>query len=123
MQQIDNITLTHQQLVWLNRNQQKKVVANSKRASNGALILQQTSLVAGLPVVIGTLDGWMTRANFEALVTHNETNLEPFTLTMGDDVMSVIWDNTGVAIEGEDLYTQSSGCDTLTNVTLRFLTV
>lgn len=123
-QSIGAITPTIQQLVWLNKNNQKKIFANSKRASNGALIVQQTAVVAGLSVIVGTLDGWMTRLDFEALQAHNETTLTAFTLTLNDDVMNVIWDNTGdAAVTGDDLFTVVGGCDTLTNVTLKFLTV
>lgn len=123
MQSIDNIIPSIQQLVWLNKNNQKHVLASTKRASNGALIVQQVVIPSGLPIEVGTLDGWMKRVDFDALVEHNKTTLTDFTLTLGDDVMQVIWDNTSVAIAGEDLYTQSNGSDTLTNVTLKFLTV
>ena len=123
MQSIDNIVPEVQQLVWLNKNNQKRVLASTKRASNGALIVQQVLIPSGMPIEIGTLDGWMTRADFDALCDHNATVLTEFTLTLGDDVMQVIWDNTNVAIAGDDLYTQSNGSDTLTNVIMKFLTV
>lgn len=124
MYQIDTITPTIQQLVWLNVNAQQKILASSKRASNGALMVQQVKIPSGHPIELGTLDGWMTRADFEALRTHNETTLTEFTLTLNTKTFQVIWDNTGgVAIAGEDLYTQSDGGETLTNVVLKFLTV
>jgi len=124
MQQIDTITPAIQQLVWLNRNDQKKVLANSQRASNGALIVQQTKIPVGHSMQIGTLDGWMTRADFESLRTHNETNLGEFTLTLNNDTFQVMWDNvSGTPIVGDDLYVQSDGGDYLTNVVLKFLTV
>ena len=123
MQSIDNIVPEIQQLVWLNKNNQKRVLANTKRASNGALMVQQVLIPSGLPIEVGTLDGWMKRADFDALTAHNENTLTEFTLTLGNDSMQVIWDNTSVAIVGEDLYTQSNGSDTLTNVVLKFLTV
>lgn len=123
LQEIDTIIPEHQQLVWVNKNTQRKVVANTKRACNGALIVQQTPLVAGLPIVIGTLEGWMTRVDFEALQAHNATVFDSFTLKINDDIFDVIWDNTGDAITGEDLYPVVGGYHTLTNVTLRFLTV
>ena len=123
-QSIDTIVPTHQQLLWLNKNDQRTVYANSKRANNGALIVQQTRIVAGIPVQIGTLDGWMTRTDYENLQAHNNDTLTDFTLTINNDVLQVIWDNTSEApISGEDLFPVVGGCDTLTNVTLRFLTV
>jgi hypothetical protein len=122
-QEIGSIIPQHQQLIWINKNTQKKVFANTKRASNGALIVQQTAIVAGIPVTVGTLDGWMTRLDFEALQAHNESTLTPFTLKINDDTMQVIWDNTGDAITGDDLYPIVGGSDTLTNVILKFLTV
>ncbi|AHK11752.1 hypothetical protein S144_38 [Shewanella sp. phage 1/44] len=125
MQQIDTITPTStQQLVWLNRNRIKKVLGSTKRASNGALIVQQVKIPSGHSIEVGTLDAWMSRSDFTALADHNENTLGDFTLTLGDDVMQVIWDNTGdVAIAGDDLYTLADGDLTLTNVVMRFLTV
>lgn len=123
VQQIDTIVPVIKQLVWLNKNNQRTVVANSRRASNGALMVQQSVIVAGLSVIVGTLDGWMARSDYEALVAHNATTLTPFVITINDDVMNVIWDNTGDAITGDDLFTRVGGDATLTNVTLRFLTV
>lgn len=124
MQQIDTITPAIQQLVWLNQNSQRKVLATSKRASNGALIVQQTKIPSGHPIELGTLDGWMKRVDFEALQTHNENTLTEFTLTLGSNSFQVIWDNvSGDPIVGEDLYRQSYGNEYLTNVVLKFLTV
>lgn len=123
MQSIDTITPEIQQLIWLNKNNQKRVLANTKRASNGALMVQQVVIPSGLPIEVGTLDGWMKRVDFDALCVHNATTFSAFTLTLGADIMQVIWDNTSVAIAGDDLYTQSNGSDTLTNVVLKFLTV
>jgi hypothetical protein len=65
-QLIDTINPKYKQLIWTNKNQQKLVFANSRRANNGALILQRTVVSAGIPVTIGTLDGWMDRADFTA---------------------------------------------------------
>lgn len=124
MQRIDTIIPVYQQLIWLNRDQIKRVQASSKRACNGALIVQQTVIPSGFDIQIGTTDGWMMRTDFDALKQHNATNLEPFELVMGDDTFSVIWDNTAdLAISGSDLYTSSNGHDTLTNVTMKFITV
>lgn len=124
MQQIDNIAPAIQQLVWTNRNEQQKVFANTKRGSDGSFIINQTKVTSGIPVTIGTLDGWMERDDFTALQAHNEVTLDPFTITMGDDVMQVVWDNTdGVAITGQDLYPDSNGHTLLTNVLMKFLTV
>ena len=124
MQSIDTIVPSNQQLIWLNRNRVVKVLANSKRASSGALVVQQVVIPVGHEISVGTLAGWMTRETFDALKVHNETNLGSFELILGDDVMDVMWDNTGgVAIDGDDLYTIASGDDTLTNVTMKFLTV
>lgn len=125
MQKIDTIIPKIQQLLWLNRNNQPRVLANQKRASNGALIVQQVKIPSGHSIEVGTLDGWMTREDFKALCTHNENNLGEFTLTLNTtDSFQVIWDNTGgVAISGDDLYTLVNGDETLTNVVLKFLTV
>lgn len=123
-QLIDTINPKYKQLIWTNKNQQKLVFANSRRANNGALILQRTPVVAGIPVTIGTLDGWMDRADFTALQAHSNTVLTPFTVVINSDTLNVVWDHTGDApVQGEDLFPVVGGCDTLTNVTLKFLTV
>lgn len=124
LQQIDTIEPSYQQLIWLNKNNMKRVAANIKRASNGAAIVQQTAISDGLPVIVGTADGWMTRADFNALVAHSEITVAPFTIKINGDTLTVIWDHTGdAAVTGEDLWPVAGGCDTLTNVTLRFFTV
>lgn len=123
-QEIDTIIPEIQQLVWVNKNSQQKVFANSKRSSSGALIVQQTIVAAGIPVEVSSLDGWMKKADFDALRTHNANTLTPFVLKLNSDTLNVIWDNTnGPAITGDDLFTQIGGHAYLTNVTLKFLTV
>ncbi|GIU22251.1 hypothetical protein [Shewanella sp. MBTL60-007] len=124
MQIIDTIQPKLQQLIWLNRNSQKKVLANSKRASNGALIVNQTLIPSGLPLLLGTKDSGLDRDDFEALQAHNASVLSPFTLQFGTTSTQVIWDNTGeAAVSGDDLFDQVDGDDLVTNVVLRFLTV
>lgn len=123
-QEIDNIIPEIQQLVWLNKNSQQKVFANSKRASSGALIVQQTIITAGIPVEVGSLDGWMKKTDFDALRAHNAATLTQFVLKLLPDTLNVIWDNTnGPAVTGDDLFVQAGGHDYLTNVILKFLTV
>lgn len=124
MQTIGTVTPSIQQLIWLNRNDIKRVLANKRYASNGAIIVQQVVVDVGLPIEVGTSSGWMTRADFEALRTHNRTVLDSFTLTLGSDIFTVIWDNTsGSAITGQDLWDNTAGDITLTNVVMKFLTV
>lgn len=122
-QRIDTITPSNQQLLWLNQNTQQRVVANKKRAGNGALLVEQTVIPIGLPIIIGTKDAGMSRSDFEALQNHNATTLTSFELVLDAKTWTVIWDNTdGVAITGEDLIDEVGGYDTLTNVELKFLT-
>ncbi len=125
MQIIDTIKPKLQQLLWLNRNSQKKVLANSKRASNGALFVNQIVIPSGLPILIGTKDSGLDRDDFTALQMHNESTLTEFTLQLSDtESMQVIWDNTnGPAISGDDLFDRVDGDDLITNVVLKFLTV
>ena len=123
-QEIDNITPDIQQLVWINKNAQQKVFANSKSSSSGALLVQQTIVTAGFPVEVSTLDGWMKKTDFDALRAHNAATLTSFVLKLNTDTLNVIWDNTnGPAITGDDLFVQVGGHEYLTNVTLKFLTV
>ncbi|PKH62587.1 hypothetical protein CXF83_14945 [Shewanella sp. Choline-02u-19] len=109
--------------MWLNRNTQKKVLANSKRASNGALIINQVIIPSGYSVVLGTKASGLDRADYQLLQQHNANVLTEFTLKLDGEVMQVIWDNTGNAVSGEDLFDQVGGYDLVTNVVLRFLTV
>ncbi|WP_394230195.1 hypothetical protein [Shewanella colwelliana] len=123
-QVIDNITPTQQQLLWLNRNSKKPVLASTKRGSNGALIVQQTVIPSGHEIILGTKDGGLDRSDFEALQSHNASTLSAFTLQIDGQSLQVIWDNTGEgAVTGDDLFDQVGGYDLVINVTLRFLTV
>ncbi|MGE6647945.1 hypothetical protein ACQKE0_01550 [Shewanella colwelliana] len=123
-QVIDNITPAQQQLLWLNRNSKKPVLANTKRGSNGALIVQQTIIPSGHQIILGTNDAGLDRSDFEALQTHNASTLNAFTLQIDGQSLQVIWDNTGEgAVTGDDLFEQVGGYDLVTNVMLRFLTV
>ena len=122
MYTIDTMQVDH--LVWTNKNSIQRVYSNMKRSSNGAAIIQQTPVQSGFPGVLETLDSWMTRAVYNGLVDHNTITIDPFDITVDGTTMSVVWDNTsGPAIEGEDLWPVAGGCDTLTNVVLKFLTV
>ncbi|GIU15590.1 hypothetical protein TUM4261_32790 [Shewanella sp. c952] len=125
MQIIDTIKPKLQQLLWLNRNSQKKVLANSKRASNGALFVNQIVIPSGLPILIGTKNSDLDRDDFTALQIHNYRTLTEFTLQLSDtESLQVIWDNTnGSAISGDDLFDRVDGDDLITNVVLKFLTV
>lgn len=125
LQEIGPIIPQTQQLIWLNKNKIKRVAANIKRASNGAAIVQQTTITDGLSVLIGTGDGWMTRADYDALVNHSEITVAPFTVKINGDTLTCIWDHTTgePAVTGDDLWPVAGGCDTLTNVTLRLFTV
>lgn len=124
IQEIGPIIPVDQNLVWINKNNTKRVAANSKRASNGALIYQQTSLVAGVSILISTLTGWLPRSEYEALREHSHTTTTPFVVKLNGDTLNVIWDHTGdAAVTGDDLYVQAGGHNFVTNVTMRFLTV
>lgn len=124
LQEIGPIIPADQNLVWLNKNTIKTVAANSRRASNGALIYQQTPLVSGIPILIGTLGGWLPRSEYEALRNHSQNTTAPFVVKINGDTLNVIWDHTGdAAVTGDDLFTQAGGYSLVTNVTLRFLTV
>lgn len=122
-QRIDTITPTQQNLLWLNRNNQQRVVASQTRAGNGALIVEQSVIPSGLPIVIGTKSGGMTRSDFAALQAHNASTLTPFELALGSNTWQVIWDNTSdAAISGDDIFDEVDGFGLITNVQLKFLT-
>jgi hypothetical protein len=121
MTTIDSITLS-EPLLWLNRNNTPRVAANMKRALNGAPLVQQTAIQAGITMELGTQNGWLSRSEFEQLQTHAATMLTNFTLQYEGTSYNVIWDNTaGAAVGGVDLFDQVGGFDQLTNVVLKFL--
>lgn len=121
---IDNIDPQISQLLWLNRNEQAPFISNVKRGSNGALLVNQTPITVGQPILIGTGEGWMHRSDFEALQTHNLTTTTAFTVELHGKTWQVIWDNTsGAAITGDDLWADINGHPLLTNVVMKFLTV
>jgi hypothetical protein len=120
----DNIEPQITQLLWLNRNEQTPFASNIKRGSNGSLLVNQTPITVGQPIVIGTGEGWMHRSDFEALQTHNSNIITDFSVELHGKTWQVIWDNSsGPAITGTDLYDDIKGYQLLTNVTLKFLTV
>lgn len=120
---IDTITPQNQQLLWLNKDSLQRVVATATRAGNGALIVEQSVIPAGLPIEIGTKDAGMLRSDFAALQAHNAATLTAFDLVLDSHSWTVIWDNTnGPAVTGEDVFDMVGGYDTLKNVTLKFLT-
>ncbi|MCL1088074.1 hypothetical protein L2744_00305 [Shewanella profunda] len=111
-------------LLWLNRNEKVRVVANLKRALNGAPQVQQTAIPAGHAMTLGTKDGWLVRSEFEQLQDHAASTLTAFTLAYEGTDYNVIWDNTqGAPIAGEDVFDEVAGYPQLTNVTLKFLTM
>lgn len=121
---IDDIEPQISQLLWLNRNEQAPFISNVKRGSNGALLVNQTPVTVGQPILIGTSDGWMYRSDFEAIQEHNRTITAAFAVELHGKTWQVIWDNTsGPAITGADLYDDIHGYQLLTNVVMKFLTV
>ncbi|ABE56518.1 hypothetical protein Sden_3242 [Shewanella denitrificans OS217] len=93
-----------------------------KRALNGAPLVQQTAIQAGIAMELGTQNGWLSRSEFEQLQTHAATQLASFTLLHEGTSYNVIWDNTaGTAVGGVDLFDQVGGFEHLTNVVLKFL--
>lgn len=120
---IDTITPTMQQLLWLNQNSQSPVVATIERAGDGTPIVEQSVIPSGLPIILGTKNSGITRADFEALQAHNASTLTPFELEYEGNTWQVIWDNSnGDAITGDDQFDQIGGYYMLTNVQLKFLT-
>jgi hypothetical protein len=120
---IDSITLS-EPLLWLNRNSTPRVAANMKRALNGAPLVQQTIIPAGIAMELGTKNSWLARSEFEQLQAHAAITLSAFTLSHEGISYNVIWDNTaGSPVMGEDLFDQVDGFEQLTNVILKFITL
>jgi hypothetical protein len=123
MTTIDSITLS-EPLLWLNRNSTPRVAANMKRALNGAPLVQQTIIPAGIAMELGSKNSWLSRSEFEQLQAHAATMLTAFTLLHEGISYNVIWDNTaGSPVTGEDLFDQVAGFEQLTNVILKFITL
>jgi hypothetical protein len=123
MTTIDSITLS-EPLLWLNRNNTPRVAANMKRALNGAPLVQQTIIPAGIAMELGSKNSWLSRSEFEQLQTHAAITLTAFTLLHEGTSYNVIWDNNaGSPVTGEDLFDQVAGFEQLTNVILKFITL
>lgn len=123
MLQIDTITPDIPQALWLNKDSIQRVIAVKERAGNGSLTVESFVIPGGLPIVIGTKEGVMPRADFEALQQHNATNLGSFQITLFSKSWTVIWDNTeGPAVTGVDVFDEVDGYQYLEQVTLKFLT-
>ena len=123
MTEIDSITLS-EPLLWLNRDKQKRVATSMKRALNGAPHINQAAITAGLSIVLGTSDTWITRTEFEAVQQHSFRTITEFTLVIDSLSFQVIWDHTqGAAVTGTDLFEQFGGNEDLTDATFRFLTL
>lgn len=123
MTTIDSIDIAVD-LLWLNRDNTPRVAANMKRALNGAPLVQQTIIPAGIAMELGTKSGWMLRTEFEQLKVHAAITVAAFTLAYEGTSYNVVWDNTaGSPITGEDLFDEVGGFEKLTNVVLKFLTL
>lgn len=123
MTEIDIITLS-EPLLWLNRDKQKRVATSMIRALNGAPHINQAPIAVGLSIVLGTLDTWITRTEFEQVQQHSFITHTEFTLVIDGQSFQVIWDHSqGAAVTGTDLFKEFGGYNDLTDATFRFLTV
>ncbi|MGI2021724.1 hypothetical protein [Shewanella glacialipiscicola] len=123
MTTIDTIAISAD-LLWLNRDNTPRVAANMKRALNGAPLVQQTIIPAGIAMELGTKSGWILRTEFEQLKAHAAITLTAFTLAYEGTSYNVVWDNTaGAPVAGEDVFDEVGGFEQLTNVVVKFLTM
>ncbi|AQS40192.1 hypothetical protein Sps_05123 [Shewanella psychrophila] len=123
MTEIDTITLS-EPLLWLNRDKQKRVATSMTRALNGAPHINQVPIAAGLTIVLGTSDTWITRTEFEEVQQHSFLSFIEFTLVIDGQSFQVIWDHSqGAAVTGTNLFEEFGGHEDLTDATFRFLTV
>lgn len=122
MTTIDTMQLDN--LLWLNANEQQRVATTMKRALNGAAHIQQAAIPAGHKMEFGTKDGWLTRAEFNALQQHSFNQLGSFSLNHNGQNHQVVWDHSaGAAVSGQDLFDHVAGDEQVTAVKLLFLTV
>ncbi len=110
------------QIVWVNRHSQTAVQMSMRRALNGAPHIQQSVVPSGFDVELSNKDGFMPRALFEQLKLHSETVLAVFTVDVGTETFSAIWDHrTGPAVTGTDLFDEHDGSEFITNVVLKLI--
>lgn len=111
------------QWLLLNRNNLERVKTTVSMALNGAAHIEQAKKLAGVALQVGTLAGWLSRAEFKQLQTLSTEVLGVFTLTLDGQSYQVVWDHSqGPAVTATDLVETVGGADTVTAVVLKFLT-
>lgn len=116
-------TMPSSQWLWLNRNSMERVKTTLTLALNGAAHIEQAKKLAGVSMQVGTLAGWLPRAEFALLQSLSEQTLGEFVLTLDGLSYQVVWDHSqGPAVTASDLTDTVGGANTVTGVVLKFLT-
>lgn len=111
------------QWMLLNRNNIERVKTSLTMALNGAVHIEQGKKLAGVSLLVGTLQGWLSRAEFSQLQALSFENCDAFSLELDGQLYSVVWDHSqGPAVSGVDLVDTVGGSLMLTAVVLKFLT-
>jgi hypothetical protein len=117
-------------VVWLNRHGFSPIVHEHTQLLTGALLVEQSELLAGRQIVIqsGQVDGdycgLFDLADLTALKALYATDPER-TLTIGAESFDVLFDRSGQGLEVEELVTVEAGSlwpDRIYRVTATFVT-
>ena len=113
-------------LDWKNANSASPVAQSTEWSVDGALIVDVNAKQAGLPIVLeGAEDrAWMRRSEVDQVRAWSRIPGQPFTLTLGEQVFSVIFDHGAGALEARALHdVYDPPADWPHRVSLKFLTI
>ncbi|GEM_PF-1105735 len=119
---VDN-TIQLPEFIWQNRFGYSPVSAANTFSTAGALLIEQSTVLAGRPIVL--VSDFESFALFTQLENHAAANVDTeFTLTINGTDYTVKWDFSQQAISGIPLQGYAdSDPDYMTNIELRFIEV
>ena len=125
--QIDTIVIPDNRLHWSNKLQRSPLVQKTEHMTNGALVTERSTKLAGIHMVLESGESGFTRDILEQLVQHAIDTPAEFTITLTDATQhTVIWDiqDDGSHITGTPLFRHDGEPSTqlFNNIKLRFLT-
>ncbi|WP_143869877.1 hypothetical protein [Catenovulum sediminis] len=116
-------TINLPEFTWQNRHGYSPVSASNQYATDGALFIEQSTVLAGRPIIL-TSNSEPT-ALFTQLEAHAAANAgNEFTLSINGTDYNVMWDFSQQAVSGSpDINFADADPDYINNITLRFIEV
>lgn len=111
---------------WKNQNSTSPVAQSVEWSVDGALIVDACAKQAGLPIVLEGAENraWMRRSAVDQLRAWARIPGQDFTLTLGEQVLSVIFDHSAGALDARALHdVYDPPADWWHRVSLKFLTI